>query len=215
MKKIVCLILGLALCLTSVAALAESVPSKTTTDLTRFEVTAENQPGDETLYLLPVNEATVGDTLADYQEHLDICQAELEKLAASEGTEAYFGQVKDAEGNPVDLRELLGVADGTQLNVFEFCPAIAGGFREDCGKVTATMLFSTPYEKDEKVIVLIGIVTVHEDGAQTVEWTAFEGVGLDAVEGQEETYGCIQVELTQEIVAAIQNGTALLAVVSK
>lgn len=215
MKKFICLVAALVLCLSTVA-LAESYPSKTTSDLTRFDVVAENQPDDANIYLLPVNEVTVGEMLPDYQERIDICQVEIEKLAAAETVEAYFGEVKDSEGNPVNLREMLGLeADEEILNVFEFCPAIAGGFQEDCGKVTATMLFSTPYEEGEQVLVLIGIVTVNEDGTQTVAWQVFEGVGQGAVEGQEETYGSIQVELTPEIVEAIQNETALLAVVSK
>lgn len=215
MKKFVCLVLALTLCLAA-TALAESVPSKTTSDLTRFDVTAENQPDDANIYLLPVTAATVGERLADYQDHLDVCQVELEKLAASESAEAYFGDVTDSEGNPVDLRALLGVeSDADLLNVFEFCPAIAGGFREDCGKVTATMLFSTPYEKDEQVLVLVGIVTRNEDNTQTVAWQVFEGVGQGAVEEQNETYGSVLVEFTPEIVQAIQNGLALLAIVSR
>ena len=214
MKKLVCFVLGLTLCL-SASAMAESLPSKTTSDLTRFEVVAENQPNDPDIYLLPVNEVTVGVQLPDYQERIDVCQVEIEKLAASENAESYFAGATDSEGNPVNLRELLGVEEDVVLNVFEFCPAIAGGFQEDCGKVTATLLFSTPYEKDEKVLVLIGIVTILEDGTQNVAWQVFEGIGLGAVEGQEETYGSIQVELTPEIVAAIQNELALLAVVSE
>lgn len=214
MKKLVCLVLALMMC-TSAAALAESMPSKTVADLTRFEVVAENQPDDENIYLLPVNEVTVGETLPEYQARIDICEKEIEKLAVSETIESYFGEVTDAERSVVDMRALLGAGEDETLNVFEFCPAIAGGFQEDCGKVTATMLFSTPYEEGEKVLVLIGLVTVLEDGTQEVAWRAFEGVGLGAIEDEEETYGSIQVELTPEIVAAIQEGTALLAVVSK
>ena len=97
------------------------------------------------------------------------------------------------------------------------------------------MLFSTPYEKDHKVAVLIGIAKVNDekksqlaegeelnsDCIDDIEWVAFEGVGQDAVEDQEETYGCIKVELTPEIVLAIQQAaedagtTALMAVVSQ
>ena len=215
MKKLVCFVLILALCL-STAAMAESLPSKTTADLTQFDVVAENQPNDPGIYLLPVNEVTVGDTLPDYQERIDVCQVEIDKLAAAESVEAYFEAVTDSEGNPVNLREMLDLkTDADLLNVFEFCPAIAGGFQENCGKVTATMLFSTPYEKDEKVLVLIGIVTIHEDGTQTVVWQMFEGIGQGAVDSQEETYGSVLVELTPEIVKAIQDELALLAVVSK
>lgn len=212
MKKIVAVLLTLVLCL-SAAAMA-ATPSKTNADLTRFDVEAENQPGDKNIYLLPVNKVTVGDALPDYQERLDICEVEIAKLAASPTVEDYFAGATDAEGNEADLREMLGTEEDAALNVFEFWPVIAGGFREDCGKVTATMLFSTPYEKDQPVVVMVGIVTVHEDGTQEVVWQAFEGVGLGEIEGEEESYGAIHVVFTQEIVNAIQSGIALMAVVS-
>ena len=80
--------------------------------------------------------------------------------------------------------------------------------------VTATMLFPTPYEKGEKVDVLIGIVTLLGDDAYTVDWQAFKGVGMDFVTMQEETHGSIRSVFTPEIVWAIENGIALLAVVS-
>lgn len=211
MKRIVCVVFAL-LMLLGAAAVAESVPSKTTLDLTKFEVTAENLPEDANLFLIPVNEPTVGEALPEYQEHIEICQKEVEKLATSESIEAYFGEVKGEDGETVSLKEMLGAEE---LNVFEFCPAIAGGYQESYGRVTATMLFSTPYEKDEKVVVMIGLVTVNADGTQTVEWYAFERIGLDALEGQEETEGRVRVELSAQIVAAIENGTALIAVVSK
>ena len=115
----------------------------------------------------------------------------------------------------MDLRMLLDAQADETLNVFEFCPINAGGFRKDCGKVTATMLFSTPYEEGEKVLVLIGLVTVLEDNTQEVVWQAFEGVGIGVHETEEETYGGIRVELTQEIVVAIQESMALMAIVSK
>lgn len=214
MKKLVCLVLAMALCI-SISAMAKTVPSKTTTDLTKFDVIAENQSGDPNVYLLPVNELTVGDRLPEYQERIDICEVEIEKLASSESIESYFAGVTDREDTPVDLREMLGVEEDAALNVFEFCPVIAGGFQEDCGEVTANMLFPTPYEKDEKVDVLIGIVTILEDDTHIVTWKAFEGIGLDAVIGQEETHGSIRSVFTSEIVLAIQNGIALLAIVSK
>lgn len=43
MKKMVCLVLALLLCLNA-AALAEYVPSKTTGDFTQIEATGENLP---------------------------------------------------------------------------------------------------------------------------------------------------------------------------
>ncbi len=212
MKKLVCLILALALCI-SASAMAESTPSKTTSDLMWFEATAEKQPGDPNVYLLPINEVTMHGMVPAHVDHLSILQMEIAKLTEM-GVDSYFASVTDSEGKPVDLRATLGLAAGAELNVFEFCEVIAGGFVQDCGKVTATMLFPTPYEKDEKVDVLIGIVNMQEDGAYTVDWQAFKGIGMGAVVGAE-TYGSIQAVFTPEIVWAIENGVALLAVVSK
>lgn len=197
MKKFACMLLALLLCLTSIAALAESTPSKKTTDLTKVEVTAENLPADSGFFIRIVNEDET-----EYQEQLDVCNAEIAKLAAAESVEAYFG-------TDIDLKAIVA-AD--QLNVFEFKPVIAGGYDAAYGKVTAKMLFSTPYEAGEKVAVLIGLVTENADGSTVVDWKAFEGVGVAA--DQVEAAGSIQVELDAETVLAIQNGIALLAVVS-
>ena len=54
---------------------------------------------------------------------------------------------------------------------------------------------------------MIGLVSENN-----VAWTAFEGVGIAAA--QVEAAGSIQVMLNAETVAAIQNGTALVAIVS-
>lgn len=209
MKKLICLVFAAILCMTTLGALAESTPSKTTGDLTHFTVTAENQPEDENIFLRPV----IDEESEEYQERLTICEKEIEKLAASESLEKYFGNVvnmTDMSGNIVTLKDLM---EENELNVFEFCPLIAGGFQEECGKVTAEMLFSTPYEEGERVLVMIGLVTVQEDGTQTVEWRAFEGIGLSA-DGATEYAGRIQVELDAETVLAIQEGIALLAIIS-
>lgn len=228
MKRIFCIVIALVLCL-SASAMAAPTLSKTTLDLIKFDVTAENLPEGAELYLFPVNAPTVGEMLPDYQERIDICQIEIDKLKDSDTIDHYFGNILDIEGNVVTLEELLELLETEELHVFEFCPAIAGGYQEVYGNVTATMLFSTPYEEGEKVIVLIGIVTRLEDEEQTeqtaeqteqnveqtVQWYAFEGIGLEAIEGQEETEGRVQVVLPPEIVEAIQDDIALLAVVSK
>lgn len=185
------MLLALLLCLTSVAALA-AAPSKTAADLNKVDATAENLPANSGFFIRLVEEEE-----KEYQKHLDACKAEVAKLAAAEGVEAYFG--KD-----IDLKAIVA-AD--KLNVFEFKPIIAGGYDVSYGKVTAKMLFSTPYEVGEKVAVMIGMVSENN-----VAWTAFEGVGIAAE--QVEAAGSIQVELTPEIVDAIQNGVALVAIVS-
>lgn len=199
MKKIVSILVALMLCL-SAAAFAESVPSKTTGDLVQFEAAADNLPADAGFYIQPIAEDDEA-----YQQSVEISQNEITKLAQSENVAAYFGEVKNAEGEVVDVKALLG---SDTLNVYEFCALAAGLYQESYGNVSIKMQFSTPYEKDEKVIVLIGLAKENQDGVQSIEWTAYEGIGV-------EEQGCIQVELDPEIILAIQNGTALLAIVSK
>ncbi len=185
MKKLLCAILALALCL-STCALASTVPSKTTGDLTQVEATAEKVTGTETVY------ATTTQAAED----------EVQKLMNSESVEEYFGEVKDAEGNVVDLAKVLDLQDGETLNVHDFCAFVVDGFAEDCGNVTAALTFPTVYAENEEVIVLIGLVET-----EAITWTAFEGVGA--------ADGSIKVEIPQEMVQKIQNGEAVMAIVSK
>lgn len=206
MKKLTCLVLALLLCL-SVTALAESTPSRMTSDMTTIEAKAENMPSNSAFFIAPVVE-----TSPAYAAQVAACTAEVEKLTASANVEAYFGDVVDSEGNAVSLKEILGT---DKLNVYEFCPLVAGEYEESYGKVVANMLFATPYGKDEKVVVMIGIVTVDASGKQVVTWTALEGIGLGTQSNGVESMGAIQVELDPAIVKAIQEGNALMAVVSK
>jgi len=206
MKKLTCLVLALLLCLTAVA-LAENTPSRMTSDLTTIEAKAENMPANSAFFIAPVVE-----TSPAYAAQVAACTTEVAKLAASANVETYFGKVTDSEGNAVSLKDILGT---DTLNVYEFSPLVAGEYEESYGKVVANMLFATPYGKDEKVVVMIGIVTVDANGNQVVTWTAYEGVGLGTQANGVERMGAIQVELDPAIVKAIQEGTALMAVVSK
>ena len=206
MKKITCLALALLLCLTA-TALAEFTPSRMTSDLTGIEVAAENLPAGSGFFITPIAE---DDPV--YQERIHACNAEVQRLSGSPSVEAYFGEIKDSEGNIVSLSGILGT---DALIVYEFYPLVAGGYEESYGKVTARMFFATPYEKDEKVVVMIGLIMVDANGQQSVRWTAYEGIGLGAADGADESMGGIQVELDPAIVLAIQEGNALLAVVSR
>ena len=206
MKKFVCLFVALMLCL-SCAALAESVPSKTVADLTKVEVSAENLPAGADFFV-----RLVADDEVEYQNEVKVCQNEIAALAQSNSVAEYFGEVKNANGEVIDLAAVL---ESETLNVHEFCPFVAGDYDEAYGKVTAKVAFATPYAKDEKVIVLIGLVTVDANGNQVIEWVAYEGVGVEAVGAAAEEMGCIQVELDPQILKAVQEGSALLAVVSK
>lgn len=214
MKKLVCLMLAV-LMLFAAAAAEDVVGSKNTGDMTIVEVESEVIPEDSDFSLvidtlLPVvkpetDAVAEGETAVEAVEPTQaqvICAAEIEKLAQSETVETYFGEVKDVQGNVIVLTEAL---EAETVNVYEFAPVVVYAYEESYGDVSAKMQFSTPYAADEKVLVLVGLVSV-ETGE--IEWTAFEGVGV----GEE---GAIKVTFTAEILKAIQNGTALLAVVSK
>lgn len=206
MKKIACIVLALLLCL-SMAAMAESVPSRTTTDLTTITVAAENMPADANFALTPITEVDPANMTPEMQVRVEACNAEIAKLNESGNAVEYFGEVTDANGNAVSLTELLGT---DEVNVYEFFPLSAEGFEVEYGAVTATMVFSTPYEEGQQVAVLVGIVTENADGTQSVAWQVFDGVGTSVAEGSG-----IEVTFTPEILEQVQNGTALMAVVSR
>jgi len=194
MKKIVCLVLAL-ICLASFA-MAENVPSKSTADMVTVTVKAENIPADAGFVVAPVVDAV------EHKEQVEACQKEIAKLVASTTVEEYFGEVKTSTGEVVDLKEVLGAET---LNVHEFMPVIAENYETSYGKVTATFQFSTPYAKDEPVIVLIGTPDPASLTGEMV-WVAIEGIGAE--EG-------IQVEFDEATLETIQGGNAMMAVVSK
>lgn len=210
MKKIVCLTLALLLCLSAVALAEEAVPSKNTSDMVVVEVDPAlntNVPADSGFVVIPVLEEDEAQA-AEYADNIALCREEIVKLMESaaggtdaSGVEAYFGEVRDSEGNVVVLSEALSAP---ALNVFEFMPLVAANYDEAYGNVTLTFQFKTPYAQDEPVLVLIGLRNA-ETGE--MEWTVFEGIGV----GEE---GAVQVEFTPEILKAIQEDNALLAVVS-
>lgn len=210
MKKIVCLTLALLLCLSAVALAEEVVPSKNTSDMVVVEVDPAlntNVPADSGFVVIPVLEEDEAQA-AEYADNIALCREEIVKLMESaaggtdaSGVEAYFGEVRDSEGNVVVLSEALSAP---ALNVYEFMPLVAVNYDETYGNVTLTFQFKTPYAQDEPVLVLIGLRNA-ETGE--MEWTVFEGIGV----GEE---GAVQVEFTPEILKAIQEDNALLAVVS-
>lgn len=339
MKKIVCVLIALMLCLSS-TAFADFVPSPTTGDMTRFVTEVENSAADASGFIvLPlIAENMTEEEYENYKRRFYVCQFEIDRLmnlirtysdaqtgdatlgdavtvGAADGSSlignamtresadiegiliaainAYFGELKDFEGNTIvlpdailpeepadpDATEAPAEPDATEepaeaeidsLNIFEFMPIIAVGYEDEFGNVTLKMLFSTPYEKDEKVVAMIGLVDAHEnideviaenvddetdeadvsvqlasdeeraEEIQSVVWTAYEGIGVEIPEallaaaqsiaaqqteqqgdaeltdeGEPEVeLGCIQITLEPEMVKAIQEGIALLAIVS-
>ena len=209
MKKIVCLVLAALLCLSMAALAEEAVPSKNTSDMVSVEIDPAlnpNLPENSGFVAFPVLEEDATQA-EEYAESIALCQEEIVRLMAAaggtdaSGVEAYFGTVRDSEGNEVALSEAL---QAQMLDVFEFMPLVVQNNDEAYGDVTLTIQFKTPYEEGEPVLVLIGIRNA-ETGE--MEWTAFEGAGVGEA-------GAVQVTFTPEILTAIQENVALLAVVS-
>ena len=211
MKKILCLVLAL-LCL-SAYAMAESVPSKNTSDMVSVEIDATSNPDlpvDSGLVVLPcwkkmkrTRSLTRSPSRFARRKIAKLAEnvAQSEESAEASGVEAYFGEVHDSEGNVVVLSEALAAQT---LDVFEFMPLIVENYEDTYGDVTLTFQFKTPYAEGEELLVLVGI---RNSETGEIAWTAFEGVGI----GEE---GSVQVVFTPEIMDAIQNNMALLAVVS-
>ncbi len=209
MKKIVCLVLAALLCLSMAALAEEAVPSKNTSDMVSVEIDPAlnpNLPENSGFVAFPVLEEDATQA-EEYAESIALCQEEIVRLMAAaggtdaSGVEAYFGTVRDSEGNEVALSEAL---QAQMLDVFEFMPLVVQNNDEAYGDVTLTIQFKTPYEEGEPVLVLIGIRNAE---TEAMEWTAFEGAGAGEA-------GAVQVTFTPEILTAIQENVALLAVVS-
>lgn len=204
MKKIITgMTLLLAFLLCTMTASARTIPSVTLGDLTQIEVTVEN-PQDGAGFFLRL----VAETEEEHAARWDACRTEIDRIAQAQSLQSYFAQAVDTQGVPFDVEAFL---DAQALSCHEFAPIIAGNYAEEMGLVTASFLFPTPYEKDEQVVVMIGLVSVDEAGVQSVMWTAHPGIGVEA----DDQSIRIHTELTPEMVIGIQEGVALLAVISE
>ena len=197
MKKLFCLILALV-CIGS-AALAATVPSKTTADLnTTTKVTTESGAALDSLVIVPIAETE--ESKVAYEQKLEVCNTEPQKLAEvvtqTNSVVEYFGEVKNTAGEAVSL-------EGKSVD--EFMPLVVSGVETISGEenVKVGFKFATTYAKDQVVVVLIGIV---DPLFNEVAWTALEGVGTED--------GGIEVVFSAEMLANIQNGDAMMAVAS-
>ena len=196
MKKIIAIALTLMMLCGAVSVFADtnmSTPSKTTDDFTTFEVTVENPVDGKAVVILPINENTVDD-VTKYQANLDAAEAELEKAQNAKTLEAYVGNEPAAA-----VAAILG---DNAISMDEFLAVIEQGYEDGMGNATVTAQVATPYEKDEKVAAMIGIL---KDGALT--WNTYEAVGLED--------GRIQFTVDAETMKAMGTEIALFAVCSK
>ncbi len=121
-------------------------------------------------------------------------------IAQTKVIEEYFGDVVSVAGEATTLTAILGTETAT---VQEFFPVVVAGFEKDCGDATMKLTATKLYTVEDKVTVLVGLVA--EDG--TVTWQECETVVAED--------GTLQIMFTEETLLAIQNGTALLAVVGE
>ena len=76
------------------------------------------------------------------------------------------------------------------------------------GDVTVTLLCGTQYPEGDKVAVMVGLVETAEDGTQNVTWNALEGSVIDNL-------GRVETTMPGSLLKSVQDGTGLLAIVSK
>ncbi len=202
MKKIVALLISVSMLFAATAFAAEGIPSKTSADIGSAAVELAQ----------PANTTTVTEGVATEEEGhaiefapTEVAETVLEELAQAEAISDYFKNIVDVEDNPVKLTEMLDT-DEASLEIHEFSGLTATGFEEGCGDVTATLKFATPFEVDQKVIVLIGVTEENE-----TKWVALEGIGVDSDELGE---GCIKVVVPENLVLAVQQNAGLIAIVS-
>lgn len=239
MNKIVSLLLALMLCLTG-AAFAEGSPSIQAGDLYEVTINVEVAEGEEAPFILPIDvETMTEEELVAYEETLEICEAEVEKLLAAESVQSYFGKVMDVNTylnrddieniEYVDLYELLqeqlaALPEGTltdrenpsdDLNVFEFLPVVIGGFTEEHGIIEVVMSFPTIYEENEPVLVLFSMTVPAEDDPATEDVVETEELLWIVAEGVGQKDGGILIELPAELLVELQENNAMMAAVSR
>ena len=215
MKKILSIVLAAVLCVSLIpSAFAAGNGSKSREDMTSFEVKAEKM--SEGCFIRPVKE----NEEKEFKDLLKAAKEEIKTLSKSDDFAKYFGEIKEYEeedgkdvAKAVKYEDLLEDVKPEDRNIYEFMPITAGGFKEGCGDVVTKMLFATPYEKDEDVVVMIGFIT-EKDGERTIEWFAFDGEGKELKNESTEAKGRVRVELNEETVLRIQKENALLAIIS-
>ena len=153
MKKVLCLVLVLVLCMST--ALAAAVPSITVQDITTPVVEAVGENGQTLTIIIREDAAS---------------NAQLLSLRGSSAKDDYFGDIIKEDGTTVKLSELLDTAD-----INEFATIIVQNYAPAMGDVTVRILYrTTQYATTDKVFVLIGLL---DGGALT--WYAFDAQVID------------------------------------
>lgn len=195
MKKLICLAIAMVFCFTAVA-MAEYEPSKSTADMAEVIAFATTN-GVEVK-----NDFEV--TLQGGEVQVAQCEKIILELAAAdeEGYLAkFYSDLKDGSGADTSLEEMLGT-DSIAVN--EVVPLVCENYDDAYETMKVSFTFSTPYEEDEQVIVVV-LITDPETGA--LKKIALKGVG--------NSENGIDVEFPPEVLKAIENGTATMTIINK
>ena len=174
MKKFACVLASMLLALSAAGAMADAVPSKTTTDVTQVK-TVEAVKEDGTVEAVTGWDIEVAEDAAPVTE--EIAKIYQEVFVNGKTAVAYF-QAETQEAIAALLPE--GV-NASKLMMNEFITLEIVGKMETATDVKVTFTFTTKYEMDQNVVVVIGLYdgTRDANGQYNVEWVALDAEVLE------------------------------------
>lgn len=196
MKKLISLALAMLLC---VSAVAMAEPSKSTANMTSVLDVKSEAALPAGFIIAPITDDTATEEQAEQCKQM---VQEIYEAAKAGSLLKYFGDLQDYAGESIDLQKVLGT-DNPVVN--EIMPLIVKNYDSACGKVTVTFKFATPYQQDEPVVAVIRVLDP-ATGKVTQVGLMGKGTGAD---------GAVELEFPAEVMMAIQNGIATMAIVSK
>ena len=174
MKKFACVLASMLLALSAVGAMADAVPSKTTTDVTQVK-TVEAVKEDGTVEAVTGWDIEVAEDAAPVTE--EIAKIYQEVFVNGKTAVAYF---------PAETQEAIAAllpegVNASKLMMNEFITLEIVGQMETATDVKVTFTFTTKYEMDQNVVVVIGLYdgTRDANGQYNVEWVALDAEVLE------------------------------------
>ena len=174
MKKFACVLASMLLALSAAGAMADAVPSKTTTDVTQVK-TVEAVKEDGTVEAVTGWDIEVAEDAAPVTE--EIAKIYQEVFVNGKTAVAYF---------PAETQEAIAAllpegVNASKLMMNEFITLQIVGQMETATDVKVTFTFTTKYEMDQNVVVVIGLYdgTRDANGQYNVEWVALDAEVLE------------------------------------
>ncbi|MDO4356664.1 MAG: hypothetical protein Q4E13_09165 [Clostridia bacterium] len=176
-----------------------AVLSKTTGDLVSV-VGVETENGGEGVESFDLDVIKLATDASYAQAELDAIS---QTINAQKAPIAYFGsEVQEA------IAALLPEGtDVEKLVMNEFAPLTAINYERMFGSAWMTCEFATKYASDQPVVAVVGVVIAEGDGEQVVEWTPLET--------KITTDGCVEIRFTEEVLPLVENGNAVIAILSE